>query len=351
MSIRIGVVGAGYWGANLIRNAAACPAVTLAAICDANESALTPFRAKHPLAVFYTDFMELLRDASIAGVILASPASLHARQTRLALEAGKHVLVEKPLAMSGADACDLVREAAAQQRLLMVGHTFLYNNLVARVREIIVSGELGDIYYLYGQRLNLGQIRHDVDVLWNLAPHDVSIANHLMGALPEQVQAVGLSYIQPHKRISDVCFFALHYPGGRAAHIHISWLDPLKVRRMVVVGSRKMLVYDDMKSDAHIQIFDKSVEKEFRQPFSDFAEFTTKICAGGVRTVPIVLQEPLAAEIEHFAACIAGIRRPCTDGRHGAEVVFALEALTRSMHCGGTPVPVDYSMIPSSWPA
>ncbi len=343
----IGVLGAGYWGPNLIRNVAACPEARLAAVCDARPEALEKQRAQYPDARFYSRLEEMLADPGVEAVLVATPARAHAEHALAVLRSGRHAFVEKPLALSSAAAREIILEARRHRRILMVGHTFLHNPIVAKVRELVDSGALGDLLYLYSQRLNLGQVRHDVDVLWNLAPHDISIAGDLLGARPLRVQATGLSYIRRAQRIADVAFFSLHYDHGVAAHGHVSWLDPLKVRRHVLVGSRKMLVYDDMNRDAPITIYDKSVEKDFRQPFHSFAEFTTRIRAGDVERLDVPLkEEPLAAEIRHFVQSARSGHPPRTDGPHGMEVVLILEALSRSMASGGGEIPLDYSAIP-----
>ena len=342
----IGVLGAGYWGPNLIRNVAACPDARLAAVCDANEAALAKQRAQYPDARFHARLEALLEDPGVEAVIVATPARRHAEHALAVLRSGRHALVEKPLASSSAATRELVIEARHRKLTLMVGHTFLHNNVVAKVREILASGALGEVLYLYSQRLNLGQVRHDVAALWNLAPHDISIAGFLLDARPVRVQATGLSYIRREQGIADVSFFTLHYENGVAAHGHVSWLDPLKVRQHVVVGSRRMLVYDDMSRDAPITIYDKSVEKDFLQPFSSFAEFSTRIRAGDVERPAIALEEPLAEEIRHFVRSVRSARPPRTDGIHGMEVVLILEALSRSMATGGGEVAVDYSSIP-----
>ena len=342
----IGVLGAGYWGPNLIRNVAACPGARLVAICDANEAALEKQRAQYPDAHFHATLDAMLADPTVEAVVIATPARFHAEHATAVLRSGRHALVEKPLASTSTEARELVLEARRKGLTLMVGHTFLHNNIVAKVRDLMTSGDLGEILYLYSQRLNLGQVRHDVDALWNLAPHDVSIAGFLLNRRPVRVQATGLSYIRRAQKIADVSFFTLHYENGIAAHGHVSWLDPLKVRQHVIVGSRKMLVYDDMSRDAPITIYDKSVEKEFLQPFNTFAEFGTRIRAGDVERPAITLAEPLAEEIRHFAHCVRSRIPPRTDGIHGMEVVLILEALSRSMASGGGEVPVDYSTIP-----
>jgi len=267
---------------------------------------------------------------------------------KVALQAGLHVLVEKPATQSVDQMVELVQLADKSQRLLMVGHTFLYNNVVREVSRRIEAGELGEIQYVYSHRLNLGRFRRDTDVLWTLAPHDISIVNYWLESRPYQVSARGLSHVRKRQGIVDVCFALLDYPDDRTAHLHMSWLDPQKTRQMVVVGDRKMLIYDDVNPSRHIQIFDKGVDWEHRGLAEDFAEFTTRLRAGDVVTPNIRLVEPLSAEVDHFIHCIRNGARPLTDGRHGLEIIAILEALTLSMHEEGHVVPVDYPELPGN---
>jgi len=233
-------------------------------------------------------------------------------------------------------------EATAHDRVLMVGHTFLYSNLVHEVKRRIDDGQLGEVLYLYSQRLNLGRVRRDVDALWNFAPHDVSITCFLLDAWPATVNASGASFIHPGSTIADVAFFQMSFDDGRFMGGHVSWLDPQKLRRMVVVGTEKMLVYDDVDSSHHIQIYDKSVAVEFQSGFADFSDFRTRIRAGDLVVPNIRLVEPLSVEIEHFAHCIESGETPRTDGTHGLRVVAALEAMSRSMANGGAAMRVGY---------
>jgi predicted dehydrogenase len=224
----------------------------------------------------------------------------------------------------------------------MVGHTFLYNNVVEDVRNRIVGGDLGNVLYLYGQRLNLGRLRADADVVWSLAPHDVSIANYWLDSKPHQVSARGIVCVNHQTSLAEVAFVQLDYPDGRTAHFHMSLLDPQKKRQMVVVGSEKMLVYDDVDIDRHIQIFDKRIEMDFGGPSPDLATFKAKSRAGDLVIPNIRLKEPLAVEMDHFLDCVRSGARPRTDGRHGVEVMAILEALSQSMAANGAVTPVDY---------
>ena len=330
-NVRICHLGCGHWGSNLIRNAAVNPRIELIALCDRDTAALKRIGDRYPGVTLCERVEEALHRRDVDAVIVATPSGLHYEHALAALEAGKHVFVEKPLASSVAEACHLVAEAERAGRILMIGHTFLYNNLVHEVKKRIDSGELGDIYYVYSQRLNLGRFRPDSDVLWTLAPHDISILNFWFESRPQQVSANGLNFIHRSANLAEVSFAQLSYPDGKEAHLHLSLLDPQKNRRMVVVGSRKMLVYDDMNSDAHIQIYDKRVEVDHQSPIRDFADFTTRIRAGDLVIPPLHLVEPLSVEIDHFVSCVLDHKVPLTDGRHGIEVLAVLEALSRSM--------------------
>jgi len=338
----VAVLGAGYWGPNLIRNIAAHPDAELVGICDNNPEALQRMAEQYPHVPLFERFEDVLAQSQAEAIVIATPSALHYEHAKRALQAGLHVLVEKPATQTVSQMVELVRLAENSQRMLMVGHTFLYNNIVREVKRRIQAGELGAIQYVYSQRLNLGRFRRDTDVLWTLGPHDISIVNYWLESRPYQVSARGLSHVHKLQGIADVCFAMLDYPGGRSAHLHMSWLDPQKTRQMVVIGDKKMLIYDDLNPNRHIQIFDKGVEWEHRGPTGDFAEFTTRLRAGDVVIPNIRLVEPLSVEIDHFVNCIRNGDRPLTDGRHGLEVITILEALTRSMHNEGHPIPVEY---------
>jgi predicted dehydrogenase len=336
VTVNIALVGLGYWGPNLARNLALVKGGRLSVLCDARPEQLSRYGALYPNARTTTDYDAVLADEGVDAVVLATPAPTHHPLASAALRAGKHVLVEKPLATSVADCEDLIQLAAAGGRTLMVGHVFIYNAAVRKVREYIDSGELGEIRYLYSQRLNLGQVRRDANALWNFAPHDLSIMGYWLRAEPIDVVARGYDYLQPG--IEDVVFMTLDYPGGIGANVHISWLDPLKVRRMTVVGSEKMVVYDDVSTDARVMLYDKGVTRrgpDGAEPslgrFESFAEFQLLIRAGDVLIPQIEFSEPLRVETQHFVDCIVSGATPETDGQDGLRVVRALEMAQRSM--------------------
>ncbi len=333
--LRVAQVGAGQWGQNLLRNLASCPAIELAAICDSSPNGLEQAAKRYPQIRLYSDITDVLTDMAIDAVVIATPSGMHFEHARRALAAGKNAFVEKPLAHTTAEAITLTEEAEAANLILMVGHTFLFNNVVHDVKRYIDTGELGEIYCAYSQRLNLGRFRSDSDVMWTLAPHDVSILNYWFDGLPETVSARGHTYIHKETDVAEVCYAQLDYPGGRNAHLHLSWLDPQKRREMVVVGSKKMLVYDDMNSDAHIRLYDKSAEAEHQSAIVDYTDFTTRLRAGDLLVPKTQLVEPLSVEIAHFAECCLENKIPRTSGRHAIEVIAVLEALARSMSDDG----------------
>jgi predicted dehydrogenase len=351
---RVGVVGAGYWGPNLIRNLAELPRSPLTAVADRDASRLDFARTRYPHVRFYGDITELLADPEVNAVVLATPAELHERHALAALEAGKHVFVEKPLATTS-DACRrIAAEAEKRGRVVMVGHTFLHNDAVRWVKNSIDTGDLGDVLYLYSRRLNLGQIRQDVNVVWNLAPHDISIMLYLLGQRPTRVTCHGQSFLQ--KAVEDVALLVLEFdetPTGarRAAHIHVSWLDPNKVREVVVVGSKKMVVYDDVDADHTIRVYDKGVDRRAEQPapgtdprekLDSFGEFKLWLRWGDLTVPKLRVSEPLRNEMAHFVRCVETGERPLTDTTNGLEVVRVLEAADESLRAGSRPIDISW---------
>jgi predicted dehydrogenase len=336
------MLGFGYWGRNLLRNLIANARCDVVGLCDGREAARREAADKYPDVPGFAGFEEALTQAEADAVVIATPSGLHPEHIRTALSAGCHVFVEKPLAETVEDAVAVTDMARAGGLTLMVGHTFLYNNLVHDVKARIDSGELGDVFCAYSQRLNLGRFRQDSDVLWTLAPHDVSIVNHWFSDRPTHVRARGHAYVHKESGVAEVCYASMDFADGRNAHFHLSWLDPQKRRDMVVVGSRKMLVYDDMNSDQHIRLYDKSAEAEHQSNVASFADHTTRLRAGDLVVPNVKLKEPLAAEIDHFLSCVQTGETPLTDGNHAIEVTAVLEAMTRSMKSAGSTVAVDY---------
>ena len=335
--VTIGLIGYGNWGPNLARNFFQLPEANLVAVCDLNEERLGHIRRYYPLCEVTRDHTDLLDNPGIDAIAIATPARTHYSLAKDCLRAGKHVLVEKPPALASEECQELVEIAAERRKVLMVGHTFIYNAAVNKLKEYVTNGEMGDVCYIYSSRLNLGVIRRDVNALWNFAPHDISILLYLLDAEPYRVSARGFSYVQDG--VEDVVFMTLDFPSGVGANVHMSWLDPNKVRRMTVVGSEKMVVYDDVNTDAKIQVYDKGIKKESLHlgNVKGFGEFQLLVRTGDVIIPKIDFVEPLKVECAHFIECIREGKIPLTDGTEGLRVVRILEAAQKSMDSGGIP--------------
>ncbi|NUQ38056.1 MAG: Gfo/Idh/MocA family oxidoreductase [Caldilineales bacterium] len=337
--LRIGLIGFGYWGPNLARNFHALPGCTLAAICDANPERLAKARDLYQSAALVQDVDALLANDSDAGVIdaiaIATPARSHYPLTKAALHAGKHVLVEKPLAMTVTEARELVDLAAAVGRTLMVGHVFEYNPAVRHIKTLLDEGAIGRPYYLYSTRVNLGRVQSDINALWSIAPHDISIALFLFGQMPVSVSARGARYL--NGEVEDVIFLTLDFPDGLLAHVHASWLDPSKMRRMTLVGSEKMIIYDDLAVEGKVKVYDKGV---IRLTDPQYGEYQYRLHAGDIAIPKLPLLEPLRLECEDFVAAIQRGAAPLADGHSGLRVVQVLEAAQQSLRSGGQPVAI-----------
>jgi predicted dehydrogenase len=334
--IRVAVVGYGYWGPNLVRNLLSLRECALAAVCDKEERRLAAFSSLAPEVRVTRNFNALLEDESIEALVIATPVRTHFTLAARALEAGKHVFVEKPLAAS-ADECEgLIERAAARSLVLMVGHTFLYSPAVRRMKELIDEGAIGEVMHFCARRLNLGLFQRDINVVWDLAPHDISIVLHLLGRQPEMVSCQGRAHLCPG--IEDIATLGLAFADGAYADIHVSWIDPRKVRELTVVGSRKMIVYDDMEPLEKLRVYDKSVEVP--PHYGTFGEFACAYHYGDVVSPYLRLEEPLRIECEHFLSCIRKGEQPHTAGRDGLAVTRVLEAASRSLSEGGRAVPL-----------
>jgi predicted dehydrogenase len=320
--VRLGVAGVGGWGKFVARNFSSTAHCQLAAVCDANRTTLNQQSRLYPEAALTDCFDDLLRDPALDAIALATPAPAHYEMAKAALSAGKHVFVEKPMTLSTEHAHELVELADAVDRKLMVGHLLEYHPAVDLMKQQVDAGELGDIHYMYCQRLNLGVVRQQENAFWSLAPHDISVILYLFGAEPNHIDATGQSFLQ--NDIEDLAFATLHFADGRMANIHVSWLDPHKKRSMVVVGSEKMLVFDDMQSTEKIRIFDKSACID-AAPTSSLNPIVVR--HGDIRIPKIGNHEPLAIETEHFINCILQDTTPRSDGRDGLRVVRVLEAV------------------------
>jgi len=321
--VRVGVVGLGYWGPNLARNFDGLPGCELTWVCDASQEARERVAPSLRDARVTAELDELLADPRLDAVALATPVPTHAELAARVLEAGKHCFVEKPLAERVADAERAVEAARAAQRVLMVGHLLEYHPGVLRLKEIADSGELGEIRYIYSNRLNLGVLREEENALWSLGAHDVSVLLALAGEEPHEVEARGESYMQPG--IEDVVFCFLRFPSGLSAHLHLSWLDPHKERRFTVVGSRRMATFDDMELERKVTVYDKG----FDERAGSYGEYITR--SGDTWSPRIPNTEPLRAECEHFVACVRDGATPRSDGESGLRVVRVLEALQDSL--------------------
>jgi len=329
---KIGIIGCGYWGPKLARNFFELPESELAWACDLDSGRLDHVARLYPQVKLTHSCSELLA-SDVDGVVIATPVSTHHQLALAALRAGKHVLIEKPIASSVSEADDIVAEGERQGRVVMVGHTFEYNPAVAAMKEIVSSGKLGEIYYINGTRVNLGLFQPDINVVWDLAPHDVSILLFVLGLDPETVSARGGVYVQRNRGIHDVAYLTLYFPNGVMADVRVSWLDPCKIRRYTIVGSDKMLVYDDIESENKILIYDKGVEVP---PYSDTEEeFRLSYRYGDVVPFPVTWVEPLRVECQHFLDCIRDGKEPRSSGKVGRKVVKVLEAAQRSLHNGG----------------
>lgn len=321
--VHIAQIGVGYWGPNLLRNLVSNKRCNVSAVVELSPERRDFVHGLYPAIRVTGDFDEVIRDPEIEAVVIATPVATHFDLAVRALGAGKHILVEKPMARSVAEVDEIARLADDKKRVAMVGHTFLFNSAVRYVKKLIDTGELGDVRYIYSQRLNLGRIRSDVDSLWNLAPHDISIIQYWLGdPKPVSVVRSGADYIQDS--IDDVVFMSIMYPGKIMANIHVSWLDPLKVRSMVAVGSKKMVVYDDMAEDK-IAIYDKGIDRKaasgngHQSPAFDHR-------SGDVLIPKIDFKEPLKVEIDHFIDCIENKTKCLTGVDHARKVVEILAA-------------------------
>lgn len=335
--LSVGVVGCGYWGPNLIRNFRSLPNCRLKAMCDISEARLKHLGALYPEVQPETDYAKMIADPEIDAVAIATAVRLHHPLAKAALLAGKHVMIEKPMASSGAE-CEELNVIARQKGLvIMVGHTFLYSPAVRKIKEIVDNHDIGDIRYISARRLNLGLFQKDINVAWDLAPHDISIIQYIMAEKPHSVNCRGEAHVTPG--VEDVTSMSLHFSKNRSAIIQSSWLDPRKIREMTIVGSRRMVVYDDVAPQEKIKIFDARVE---RPPHYDtFGEFHYAYHYGDIYTPYLKQDEPLKMECLHFLDCIRFNNTPLTSGSFGAEVVQILEASSASLKQNGAPVGIN----------
>ena len=333
-ALNIAVIGCGYWGPNLIRNFRSQPDCIVKTMCDISEERLDHMSSLYREIDTTSDVNSVINDPEVDAVVVATPVDLHYKFAKQALEAGKHVFVEKPMTSAAVHSRELVDIANNKGLTLMVGHTFIYSAPVRKIKEIIESGELGEIYYISSRRLNLGLFQRDINVTWDLAPHDISIILYVFGTTPKSVNCQGKAHIHPG--IEDVTSLCLNFNNGGFATIQSSWLDPNKVREMVFVGSKKMLVFDDNEPLEKIKIYDKRVEAP--PHYDDFASFTYSYHYGDMLAPYIQQTEPLKVETGHFLDCIRSGEKSLSSGENGHHVVQILEASSRSLEIGGAEV-------------
>ncbi len=331
--VRLAQIGVGYWGKNLLRNFYEAEGAEVAMLCDRDARVLARLKQKYKGAHCTDRADEIFNNNKLDAIAIATPAGSHFELAKAALQAGKHTFVEKPLALSARECEELIQLADGARLVLMVGHTFLFDPAVRRIKEYLREGLAGEIYYINSRRLNFGLVRGDVDALWNFAPHDLSILMYWLEEKPVSVAARGYAYLQSN--LVDVVFLHLHFASGVSAHVHVSWLDPNKVRQMTIVGAQKMIVYDDVHPDRKVQIFDKGLSKQNLSAhlgaFDSFGNFQLMRRPGDLLIPKIDSFEPLKAQCQHFVDCIREHKRPLSDGANGLAVVRVLEAARESM--------------------
>ena len=334
--IRIGVIGYGYWGPNLVRNFADRPNAQVTVVADRRPERLAEAQRRYPTVRVTADASDLIADPAVDAVVIATPVALHFELATAALRAGKHVLVEKPIASTSDEASRLIDEAARRRLVLMVDHTFIYTGAVRRMRELVATGELGDVYYYDSVRINLGLFQHDVDVLWDLAVHDLSIMDFILTQRPIRVSATGLAHV-PGKP-ENIAYMTMFFDGPMIAHVHTSWLAPVKVRRTLLGGSRRMIVFDDLEASEKIKVYDSgiSVDPSPENVYQMLVGYRT----GDMWAPKLAVSEALAVEAAHFVECVTGGTRSQSDGEAGLRVVRLLEAASASMQNHGRPVSI-----------
>ena len=332
--IHVGVIGYGYWGPNLVRNFVETPGSEVIAVTDKRAERLEIVKKRYPTVKTTTDHSEVLQDPNINVIAIATPVSSHYALAMEALKAGKHVLCEKPLASTSKESAELIAEAKRQDRVLMVDHTFVYTGAVRKIHDMVASGDLGEIYYYDSVRVNLGLFQHDVNVLWDLAVHDLSIINYVLGKQPIAVSATGVSHVagQPE----NIGYLTLFYEGSLIAHVHVNWMSPVKVRQTLIGGSKKMIVFDDLDPSEKIKVYDKGINLN-ADPESVY-QMLISYRTGDMWAPQVDMTEALKTESLHFIRCIENGETPLTGGEAGHKVVQILEAATQSMHERGRTV-------------
>ena len=333
--VGIGIIGCGHWGPNYIRNFNEIPDSNVLWCCDIDSSRLESIKQRFPNIRVTTQYEDILNDGYVNAVVVATPASTHYQITKACLLSGKHVLVEKPMTTSVESAEHLIQIAEECQKILMVGHIFLFNSGIRKIKSYVSCENFGQTYYLYSKRTNLGPIRNDVNIIWDLAPHDISIFEYLLGIKPLWVSATGSKALKNNNY--DIAFITLGYPNGIIANIHVSWIDPNKVREIVVVGSQKRIVFNDLDNHEIVKVFEKGVSPVGSpNSYGDFTRFAVR--DGDIISPKVEAYEPLREECQHFINCIQGNLSPLTDGQNGADVVYILEAANKSIEQNGIPI-------------
>ena len=335
--LQVGVIGYGYWGPNLVRNFMACPGSSVVGVSDLVEDRLLPLRKLYPNLRITKDSADLITDPSIDAIVIATPVSTHFDLAIAALQAGKHVLVEKPFASNSEQAEQLIDEAASRELVLMVDHTFVYTDAVRKVRELIASGTLGEIYYYDAVRVNLGLFQHDVNVIWDLGIHDLSIMDSVLPTKPIAISATGISHVpgQPE----NVAYITLFFPDRQIAHIHVNWLTPVKVRHTLIGGSEKMILYDDLEPSEKLKVYDKGIT--VTRGREDVYKMLVSYRSGDMWAPRLDNSEALQTEARHFIDCVQNKRPPETDGHSGLRMVKMIEAAERSLRARGELVELD----------
>ncbi len=334
--VKMGLIGCGAWGRNLLRNFSGLSGCMLLSCCDEDPKQIERVCSVYPKVKFTQNQREIIEDPNLDAVVISTPPASHFKLAKEAILADKDVFVEKPLVLEVKQGEELVSLAERRKRILMVGHIMEYHAATLKLKEYIDEGELGKIYYLYSTRVNLGKVRDIENALWSFAPHDISMILFLLEKDPISVTATGECYLQ--KGIEDVAFMTMHFPDGVMAHIHVSWLDPHKNRKLTVVGNKKMAVFDDTRSGEKIWIYDKGVET--KTDYNTYGEYLS-LRFGDILIPRIESTEPLKAECQHFIECVKDRKTPRSDGQDGLRVLRVLDAAQRSLKMGGTPVKIE----------
>jgi len=337
--IKIGLIGCGHWGPNYIRSFQRIKGTSLEVACDLDKKKIKLIKDKYPHIKVTTNSDDIIKDASLDAVVIATPAKTHYALIKQALKSGKHVLAEKPLTVEVKQAKDLIKLAKKCKKVLIPGHIFEHHDGIKEVQKRVLKKTLGRLHYMYSRRTNLGPIRHDVNAIWDLALHDISIFNFVLNATPLKVKANGFSYLRDN--LEDVGFIILYYPKNIVAHIHVSWLDPRKIREIVIVGNKKMLMFNDLDYAGPIKVYDKRVmKKKYEKSYSTFKEFRMIIKAGAESTPKVKIREPLLVECKNFIGCVKEGKADSSYLKRGLDVVAALVAAKESMASGGKTVKI-----------